>query len=199
MSWLLVLGISLANNLDNTGVGIAYGIARIRLPQLVNLWIAVITFAITASSVAFGSGISRYLAPEIAKYIGATILCVIGLTVLAPILKRSKSRRDAAANPVRRILEDPMTADRDDSRHIDYKEGSLLGIALSINNIGGGLSAGLVHLSVFWTALLSAILSFLVLWLGGIAGRRVATGRLADYATILSGVLLISIGLYQLR
>ena len=199
MAWLLILGISLANNLDNTGVGFAYGVARIRLPHLVNLWVSAITFLITASAVAFGSGIGHFLPAQIARCLSATILCTIGAMVIYPAVKRSRVDRPASTNPISRVLEDPIKADADDSRHIDYREGALLGVALSINNIGGGISAGLVHLSVFWTAILSSVISFFVLWLGGILGRRLAAGRIAEYATVLSGLMLIGIGLCQLR
>ncbi len=95
------------------------------------------------------------------------------------------------------VVADPQQADRDRSRQIDLHEATLLGVALSVNNIGGGMGAGLVHLSVLWIAFFSALFSFLVLWLGGWAGRRLAATRLGDYAQILAGVLLIVIGLRQ--
>jgi putative sporulation protein YtaF len=195
----MVLGISLANNLDNTGVGIAYGVARIRLPLLVNMWISVITFAITASSVGIGDCIGRVLPLFASKGLSAVILCAIGFMLLRASFKPNA---DAVAKeqPLNlHLLQDPVQADMDFSRHIDYKEGAMLGVALSINNVGGGLSAGLIHLSIFWTALLSAAFSFLVLWGGGVAGRRLATGRLADMAPAVAGILLIAIGLAQFR
>jgi len=199
MNWIYTIGIALANNLDNTGVGVAYGVARIKLPFLVNVWISIVTFIITAAAAAFGSGISRYLPGSAARYVSAFILCIIGLFVIAPALKQRKAPELQKANSVQKILVDPLAADHDNSRHIDLKEGTLLGIALSINNIGGGISAGLFHLSVFWTALLSAIISFLALWLGGLLGRRIAGDRAGTIAAVVAGALLIAIGLYQLR
>ncbi|MBV9851418.1 MAG: hypothetical protein JO250_17250, partial [Armatimonadetes bacterium] len=63
---------------------------------------------------------------------------------------------DGGGNAPRRTLGDPREADLDRSRDIDMREGTLLGLALSLNNVGGGLSAGLVHLNWLWTALGSA-------------------------------------------
>lgn len=209
--WLLVLGISLANNLDNTGVGVAYGAGRIRLSIPVNLWISMITFLITGSATFFGDRAAFLLSPHVSKTLSAVILCAIGVFVMRPsLVRRAKAPESAVSTPstlstepagadLLHILEDPTVADRDGSRHIDYKEGTLLGVALSINNIGGGVSAGLVHLSVFWTAFSSAVLSFLVLWLGGLLGRRLSAGRTADRAPLVAGALLIIIGLLQFR
>lgn len=195
--WFLIVGISLANNLDNTGVGIAYGAGRIRLPVSINVWISVVTFVMTASAAFFGDRAAHFLSPHIAKVLSAIILCTIGILVMRPGLTKQSTNPEASA--LQQVLDDPAKADLDGSRHIDFKEGTLLGIALSINNLGGGVSAGLVHLSVFWTAICSAVLSFLVLWLGGLAGRLLSKGRAATRAPIVAGALLIAIGLFQFR
>ncbi len=99
MSWGLILGIALANNLDNTGVGIAYGIAGIRLPFLSNLWIAIVTFLITALSVVFGSEVARFLSPSVARMLSAVVLCGLGLWLLLPALSNHKSARARRKRP----------------------------------------------------------------------------------------------------
>lgn len=207
-AWLLILGISLANNLDNTGVGIAYGVARIRISALVNLWISIITVAITGGAVYCGGALARFLPGHMPNILSAAILCAIGLWVMLPtILHAQRFKQPVSPSPERagsrfsllNILDDPRKADRDNSRHIDFFEASLLGIALSINNIGGGISAGLLHLSAVSTALLSAAISFVVIALGGLLSRRTADTRLSHFAPVVSGILLIAIGLYELR
>ncbi len=57
-------------------------------------------------------------------------------------------------------------SDMDDSKYIAFKEATLLAIALSINNIGGGMSAGMIGLNSFRVGFLSALLSFIALWAG---------------------------------
>jgi putative Mn2+ efflux pump MntP len=243
-NWLSILGISLANNLDNTGVGVAYGAAGIRISVLVNLWISVITYLLTGSSALVGDYVGHFLPSNVCKPLSAVILCTIGFLVMRPSTKASREtpptptpslkgrestslsqplsppgkgeHRDSRAGtptphpeerrlgemhspPIGRLLEDPLSGDWDGSRHIDFKEGTLLGVALSINNVGGGISAGLLHLSAGWTALLSAVLSFCVLWFGGMAGNRLRATRVAKHAPVLAGALLIAIGLFQLR
>ena len=95
------------------------------------------------------------------------------------------------------ILADPARADQNRSHDIDLREATVLGVALSLNNVGGGFSAGLVHLSALWTALFSAIISFLVLWLGSWAGAQLGVTRVGKHAQAVAGALLLIIGLFQ--
>jgi putative sporulation protein YtaF len=203
MHWSAIVGIALANNLDNLGVAIAYGVAGIRLSPLVNLWIAIITFVITAASVASGTLIAHYLPARAADGLSAVVLCGIGIWMV--VMARGERKHGSAgkdesrAVSLQRVLEDPLLADRDRSRHIDLREATFLGIALSINNVGGGFGAGLTQLSAGWTALLSAGLSFLFLGLGCSAAHRLAGKRLGPHAQTVAGVLLIVIGLRQIH
>ncbi len=96
------------------------------------------------------------------------------------------------------ILLKPHKADVDKSRHIDFKEGTVLGIALSINNIGGGVSAGIIGVDPFLVALLSALVSFLALWAGNYMAEFFVKRNIAEKAAAVGGALLIVIGIKQL-
>lgn len=216
-AWLVILGISVANNLDSVGVGIAYGVARIRIHVLANVWISIIAYVITLAAVLFGTTISHFLPGRVAGGLSATILCAIGIGIMLPAIRQMGFlARFAPQNPRSRvdrgdshppkgfftlmhILEDPKRADRDGSRHIDFWEATLLGLALTINNIGGGVSAGLLHLSPQWTSLWSAAISFVVIFLGGLLSRRPVGGAINQFAPVVSGILLIAVGLYELH
>jgi putative sporulation protein YtaF len=196
-----ILGIALANNLDNTGVGIAFGLARIRLSPLVNLWIATVTFVVTGVSVAGGGRMAAFLPHPLAHALGGVLLCAMGVWM---VLSTSRPQREGDDNSVpappvslRRILADPACADQNRSHDIDLREATLLAVALSLNNIGGGFSAGLVHMSAGWTALLSAAVSYLVLWFGGWAGHQLGVSRVGRHAQTIAGALLLVIGLSQ--
>jgi putative sporulation protein YtaF len=196
-----ILGIALANNLDNTGVGIALGIARIRLSTLVNLWIALVTFVVTGLAVTSGSRMSMYLPHSLARGLGGILLCAMGVWMVFSTLQSQRSIEAGAdtGQPVslRCILADPARADRNRSHDIDLREATLLAVALSLNNIGGGFSAGLVQMNAWWTALFSAIVSYLVLWLGGWAGYQLGVTRVGKHAPAVAGALLLVIGLAQ--
>lgn len=201
MKLLAILGIALANNLDNTGVGIALGIARIRLSPLVNLWIALVTFAVTGVAAACGGHAASFLPVAFAHALGGALLCAMGVWMLLPSLRpRTKppDRRDPNGPvSVRRILSDPACADWNQSHDIDLREATLLAVALSLNNLGGGFSAGLMHLGAVWTAVCSGVVSFLVLWFGGWAGLQLNKLRLGKGAQLVAGMLLLLLGLCQ--
>ncbi len=203
MHWIALIGIAVANNLDNTGVAIAFGLARIRLSHAVNLWIAIVTAAITAAAAILGAHLTRVLPTTAAHIASGTILCLIGALMLRPSKKTesvpapSPERLNTRTPSLLSLLADPSAADRDASHHIDFREGTVLGIALSLNNIGGGFSAGLIRINTLGIALLSGALSYGVLWFGMSAGRRLRLDGIAGYARLLAGALLLLIGIYE--
>lgn len=95
------------------------------------------------------------------------------------------------------ILKEPENADIDNSKDIDFKEATFLGIALSINNIGGGLSAGMIGLNSLFVGLFSAVISFLALWAGNYITDFLNKWNLGKKATLIAGILLILIGMKQ--
>ena len=97
-----------------------------------------------------------------------------------------------------RVLQQPQLADRDQSREIDLGEATLLGIALSLNNIAGGVSAGLIHLDAAAVAICSAAISCLVVEFGNRSGRHLVGSQSSDRAQVVAGVLLVAFGVLQL-
>ena len=201
MHFIYVFFIALANNIDNIGVRIAYSIRGIRIPTSKNLWISVITFIISSFAAFSGSVISGFLSKQISSIISMLFLITIGLwIILEPKLKKRsilKVESNAGKSNIYNILIKPETADMDNSKEIDFKEATFLGIALSINNIGGGLSAGMIGLNSFFVGLFSAIISFLALWSGNYITKFFDRWDLGDKAALLSGILLIIIGIKQ--
>jgi putative sporulation protein YtaF len=195
--------LAIATSLDSLGVGVAYGLSGTRVRLSAHVCISAIMMAITWASVGLGNHLSRYLPDSLTHLLSAAFFCGIGLWILWPLLR--KKRRTQQSDPPDRaptltqVLEDPQTADRDGSRDIDLREAVLLGFALSLNNIGGGVSAGLIRLSAFWMAFLSVFFNVLCLTGGHLVGRWMGATRLSRYAQILSGVLLVMVGLWQLH
>jgi putative sporulation protein YtaF len=195
--------IALTNNADNVGVRIAYSIRGIRIGALINLWISFITFVISFFAAFSGTMIAGVMSKEISSAIAMVLLTGIGLWImLQPYLKKDD---DCAATSVDgkqksacHVLLNPKDADRDDSKHIDFGEATLLGIALSINNVGGGVSAGLIGLNSLWVGLLSAVLSFLALWGGNYVAAFFKKWNLSNKAAFAAGLLLIAIGIGQI-
>jgi putative Mn2+ efflux pump MntP len=181
--------IALANNVDNLGARIAYSIHGVKISTLVNLWIAVITFIISTASASSGAFVAGSLGTKAASVTAMVLLVALGFWL---ILRGWKKPNHHSWNTKLWAI-----FDTDLSKHIDFKEGTVLGIALSVNNIGGGLSAGMIGINAYFVGLLSAILSFVALWAGNHLADFFIRRHIADKAAVISGLLLIAIGIKQ--
>lgn len=203
MDFFYILLIALANNLDNIGVRIAYSIKGIRITNLKNLWISVITFLISSIAAFSGSIVSKLFSRKVSSFISMALLIAIGIWIIAePYIKRKAGRSPEQGMPrgnnIYDILREPENADMDNSKDIDFKEATFLGIALSINNIGGGLSAGMIGLNSIFVGFFSAAISFVALWMGNMISRLISRLNLGNKAVIAAGVLMILLGIRQI-
>jgi putative sporulation protein YtaF len=193
--------IALSNNLDNIGVRIAYSIRGIKMSPAINSWIALITFMISFIAAYSGTVISGYLGKQRSSLLTMILLSGIGSYMIYRQYLKKMCQGEVGQDHKKgicHILLKPENADRDNSKHIDFQEATILGVALSINNIGGGVSAGMIGLSPFWVGFLSAVLSFVILWAGNYLAEFLIKWNLANKATIAAGILLIAIGIEQI-
>ena len=166
MHIIYTLFIALANNLDNISVRIAYSLRGIKISNAKNLWISVITFFIASFSAFSGTMLTKVLSGKFSSILSMLLLVTIGLWILLePLVKKEKNELIIDVNQTNSsiydILKKPEKADADNSKDIDYREATFLGIALSLDNIGGGISAGMIGLNFFFVGVFSAAISFL--------------------------------------
>lgn len=203
MHFVYLTLIALANNIDNISVRIAYSIRGIKISLWKNLWISIITFFISSISAFSGSILLNILSKQTCSIISLLLLVSIGLwIILEPYFKKENNSepltdRNENVNIIK-ILDEPERADIDKSNDIDFKEATLLGIALSINNIGGGLSAGVMGLNVIFIGLFSAVISFFAIWSGNYITGLFRKWSFEEKANILAGILLIALGIKQI-
>lgn len=196
---LTVMAIGIASNLDNAGVGIAYGLRRIRIAAWANGLISAISGVATLIAGLVGHELTRYVPTSFATWLGAILIIGVGLWVATESLRQKwRQRRHRHINVVSRILQDPVTADFDHSQTIGLSESLILGVALAINALAGGFDAGALRLGVVVTALTVALFSYGLLALSIMIGRRFAADAWGNRATYIAGILLIMIGLHQI-
>ena len=208
--WLPAVLLSLSSNLDNLGVGVAYGIRRISVPFTSNLVIALITGTGSLAAMLAGQTIGGFLEPRVASLVGGLLLIGLGGWVVVQE-SRGIPRREAVGkveispdirpasllSRVWTMLDNPFSADQDFSRHIDRREALLLGFALSMNNVVNGVAAGIAGLDPMLVTILVCIFSVLTLWAGMGAGIRFGS-RVAGRSTgVVSGFMLMFIGIYE--
>lgn len=199
--FLYALFIALTNNVDNIGARFAYSLGGIKISIPINFWITVVTFVISFIAAFSGTKLSGAMGKQFSSIIAMVILIAIGVWMMrSPYLKKRSKGNCSRGNSknIFCLLSRPERADMDNSKHIDFKEATLLGIALSINNIGGGLSAGMIGLNPLLVGILSAVLSFFALWIGNYVAEFFIRRNVMDKTAIAGGILLIAVGIGQL-
>jgi len=95
------------------------------------------------------------------------------------------------------FLENPEIADVDRSGCIDVKEAIALSFGLTINNLGTGVGAGISGLNIAFTTILTFVFSILGVTSGYFLGERFATKMTGISAGVLSGGIIIALGVYE--
>jgi putative sporulation protein YtaF len=191
---------SLSSNLDNVVVGTAYGLKKIKIGIIANLIIAIITSTGTFLSMSVGVYISELLPQYIANSFGAgTIIILGGYFVTESIikLKYNKSSKELALKDIDDMIEYAEKSDLDNSGDIDIKEALLVAFALTFNNLGTGVAASVTGVSIEFTVIFTFILSLLTIKLGETIGSNALGTFLGKYGPLISGILLIMLGVIE--
>ncbi|MBK3496250.1 manganese efflux pump [Viridibacillus sp. YIM B01967] len=187
MHWITIILIGIAANIDNLGVGLAYGMKQTNIPILSNITIAIVSMIITYVAVIAGAEVIKYISPHNASLVGSFLLCGIGLwTLLSNIFSRKKP------------LENPEMMDRDRNRIISVKEAVPLGFALSANCLAGGIGIGANGISAMWTVISIGFFSVVMIGAGSHFGCLLQRSFISKYATAFSGLMLIGIGVFEM-
>lgn len=223
---LSLILLAFAVSLDGFGVGVTYGLRKIRIPFLSVFIIACCSGLIIWLSMQAGGWLGGFLSETAAKWIGAGILIAIGVWALIQLgmargndegterseRERRSQRVDASASVpmqvlkvelkrlglVIQILRKPQAADVDRSGSISSSEAVMLGVALSIDAFGAGLGAALLGLPALLTAVVIAVSSAVFLISGTSVGLRFAARRSRHALSVLPGILLIMMGIMKL-
>ena len=204
---ILVLGI--AANLDNLGIGLAYGLKKIKVPLASNLSIAILSGIATLLSAFLGHRLSNILPAKTGPALGGIIVSIIGVWTIAQYFLAEQASHHHPAHNNRekakitwqnlwKVFENPALVDKDQSNVISVNESLLLGIALSINCLTTGLGAGMTRLNTYALALSIIIFSLLSIQTGMYIARRYAATHLGKHANLLTGIILIIIGLCEI-
>jgi putative Mn2+ efflux pump MntP len=188
MTWftafIIVNLIGIGSNLDNTSVGMAYGIAKIRLPHWVNFIINFLGFFTAFLGAYLGEIISQYTSENTAQLVSCVVLCGVGLFILYtaylhPLISKETS-------PLK--LEKP-----------GFKQAILLGLGLSFSNIASGFGATMSNSLSLWATVFSiSVWGYIMIFLGNIIGIGVVSRLLGEYSSLVAGFLLIGVGIGQI-
>ncbi|MFC5471854.1 sporulation membrane protein YtaF [Cohnella suwonensis] len=214
--------LSVAVSLDGFGVGMTYGVRKIKIPVPSVAIISVCSGLVIFLSMMVGVVLTKWLPPHGASVLGAIILMGIGVMALMQLIRargkekteddcRREDAQDLAAEPapvlklelklfgfIVQILRTPSAADVDRSGTISSGEAFFLGLALSLDAFGAGIGAALLGFPAEITALLIALSSGLFLWSGTRVGYWASDWRWVKHLSAMPGIILIAMGIFKL-
>ena len=186
MHWITIILIGIAANLDNLGIGLAYGVKQVNIPILSNAVIEIMSMIVTYVAVTAGSTVVEYISPHTANLLGSLLLCVIGIWTL---MSNNFSNQRIAGNP--------ELFDEDKNLVISTREAMALGFVLSANCLAGGIAIGANGISALWTVISIGVFSFITVGVGSRCGSLLAKTFIGKHSTAISGWLLIMIGIFE--
>lgn len=210
MEFLAILLFALAISSDGFMVGVAYGINKIRIPIISRVVIALASTLAVTGSMILGKGISCFISPVMAKTIGALMIIIIALYfILQAIRQKICSLDHDEEDPlislninslgiIIQILKKPATADFDSSGEISLKEAFFLGLALAMDALGAGVGLALAGMNILLTAVSAGMLKFILISSGMVVGRKIRCENTQGLAPLLTGLILLAIGIIEI-
>ncbi|MGB9661256.1 MAG: manganese efflux pump [Moorellaceae bacterium] len=93
MSWGMALLLALAVSLDGMGVGFSYGLRGLKLPGVSLFLIALVSTAVSLTSLAFGKLSALLFPPALVQKLGALLLIVLGLEMILETYLKGRFRK----------------------------------------------------------------------------------------------------------
>jgi putative sporulation protein YtaF len=213
-----LLALSFAVSLDGFGVGVTYGMRRIKIPARSVLIITACSALVILISMYIGKWLAVFLSPAATRYIGGMILIGIGIWAIYNIKSQRKNEQISdggnTGNPLEerpvlaieikslglviQILKRPTEADVDRSGTISGMEAMFLGLALSIDGFGAGIGAALIGYNPWVTAFVIGFTNCLFILSGLRIGFKYSEASWMKSMTYLPGILLVLCGLFKM-
>ena len=211
-----MLFLAISSSIDSFGIGITYGIRNTKISNLAKFILFIISFVVSLFAVYLGDFLKDLLPDNIANYIGAFLLILLGGFVLFQalrknIVKDNKIYEEVFSEPkiyrffikflgiTIQIIKDPISSDLDKSNLIDGKEAVFLGVALSLDSFAIGIRSGILGIHSLLFPILVSIFQLLFISFGNSIGYFLNNfNKIPEYIwSIISGILLIVIGIVK--
>ncbi len=180
---------ALSASLDALIAGISFGLRRIRISCFQNLLVSLITLAGTTLSIALGQALLPIFPQALAKRAGSAVLLLMGAFSLLKFMWRTLKKYLLPSKGI------PDDVPKGPAEPTDILGLLLLGLALSLNNMGIGISASIRGLPLLTSSILTFLLSAAFLEIGNRLGTARFLRHAQRFAEPLSGLLLLGLGL----
>lgn len=172
--------IAMLNSIDNLGIGAAYSIAGKKVSIRKNILIASMAFAVCFISSLSGGILSHYLNEQICSMLSMLLFVFMGLVMIYQGIAKKDNDNLEKYNI------------------ISNKETVTVGALLALDDIGSAVSLGLMGYGPFIASISYSAMSLIIFFLANYGTRFVAKLNIGRKAVIISGVLMVLMGLLQL-
>ena len=208
--FLLALIISVASSVDSLVAGFAYGVEKIKIKPHSIIVINLISVGVLGLTLTLSTLLGGVINSYIAVAVSSAMLIIIGLFKISESIIRNLTKNKNIEKNYNfsifslqfmlKIYNSPADADIDNSKELSIKETVALAIALSLDNVAVGLSAGL-NVQGYTTILiivpLALATSILFLVVGKVVGAKVAK-KIKLNLSWVSGILLIGLAVFNM-
>jgi putative sporulation protein YtaF len=214
--YISMVMLAFAVSMDSFSVGVTYGMRNIKFPLRSIMIIACMSGVMLLLSMYVGSFLLLLLPMQAERWIAACLLIALGVWAIYNVIKKDEDEYDYSEpfpNQLRikvwrfhierfgiviQVLKRPTLADLDRSGSISIKEALLIGLALSVDAFGAGLSASFLGYSPFMLALLVCICNVVFICFGLRVGKMFAKTKVMKKATVIPGTILICLGIAKI-
>jgi putative Mn2+ efflux pump MntP len=175
-----LFAIAFLNSIDNMGIGIAYSISGKKVPLFKNFLISTMAFVVSYVSTISGSIAARFLNERTCTILSVAILTFMGARMIYEAFSKKEE-------------EDPKLYNI-----ISNKEAITVGTLLALDDVGSSVSSGLVGYGPVIVSLPFFIISFIIFFLANYGTKFTSKLNIGRKATIVSGALMIVLGLLRL-
>lgn len=205
---IILLAISLS--LDAFGVGLSYGIRKIKIPIFSKVIICFFSIFYAGIALIGGKSLATFLPQNISKIIGITILFVMGTIIIIQGLVKKDDNKYSLRSYINKektlvqiviksfgitikVIKNPVECDINRSGKIEFAESILLGLALSVDAIGVTLGISLAGSYSIIIPFTVGIFQFAFLYMGTYLGKKFASIKKLNkkVIAILPGLLLL--------
>lgn len=199
MNILSIVFLAIATSSDSLIVGLSYSAKKVNITPYINFIISMLTGLTTFIIMILGDKLRNMIPLIYTNIIGGILLMLLGTYFLISFIKNSSIyNKSNTFDCYNNMLKNPEKIDTDNSKNIEWKEAILLSLVLSLNNIGLAFGASIAGLNMYLISICAFIFSFVFIHTGLFIGKIMFSNKLTNYSEIISAIMIIIVGIYEL-
>jgi len=193
-----------AVSIDGFWGGFSFGLRNIRIKLFSLIIIAFMSVICTMIAMLIGYNLKHLIPLEMAKYIGAGLLILLGVLILKESHKKEETSNDKSnlsnfwPKDLIKVLRNPLLSDIDKQNDIKPMEGTILGLAVAMDASIAAFTVSLMGINPFTTPFLFGLTHFVLIGIGNITARHAKVNQIGQRFYYLPGVILMILGVLRL-